>query len=69
MATTWLLNCVDFMIVLARTLASKGVVAVTPPITVVSVVTVVIAPIMIIAVVVPTTIIMVVVMARWVFEA
>jgi hypothetical protein len=34
-ATTWLLNRVNFVIVLMRTLASEGVVAVMPPITVV----------------------------------
>jgi hypothetical protein len=67
--TTWLLNHVDFMIVLVRTLASEGVEAVTPPITVVLVVAVVIAPITMIAVVVPTTVIAVVVAARWVFGA
>jgi hypothetical protein len=33
--TTWLLNRVDFMIVLMRTLASEGVVVVMPPIMVV----------------------------------
>jgi hypothetical protein len=33
--TTWLLNRVDFMIVLTRMLASKGVAVVMPPITVV----------------------------------
>jgi hypothetical protein len=33
--TTWLLNCVNFMIVLTRTLASEGVAAVMPPISVV----------------------------------
>jgi hypothetical protein len=58
-ATTWLLNRVDFMIVLARTLASKGVTAVTPPITVVSVVTVVVS----------TTVVVVVIVARSVFRA
>jgi hypothetical protein len=56
-ATTWLLNCVDFMIVLAGTLASEGVTAVTPPIMVVSVVAVIVAPIMMIMVVVPTTVV------------
>jgi hypothetical protein len=60
-ATTWLLNRIDFMIVLAGTLASKGVAAVMPPITVVSVVTVIVAPVTTIAVVVPTTVIAVVV--------
>jgi hypothetical protein len=34
-ATTWLLNRVNFVIVLTRTLASEGVAAVMPPITVV----------------------------------
>jgi hypothetical protein len=34
-ATTWLLNRVNFVIVLTRTLASKGVATVMPPITVV----------------------------------
>jgi hypothetical protein len=61
MATTWLLNRVDFMIVLTGTLASEGVMAVTPSIMVVSVVTIIIAPVTTIAVVVPTTAIAVVV--------
>jgi hypothetical protein len=34
-ATTWLLNRVNFVIVLMRTLASEGVAAVMPPIMVV----------------------------------
>jgi hypothetical protein len=68
-ATTWLLNRVDFMIVLVRTLASKGITAVTPPITVVSVVTVVVALITTIVVVVPTTVVAVVVATRCVFGA
>jgi hypothetical protein len=34
-ATTWLLNRVNFVIVLMRTLASKGVAVVMPPIMVV----------------------------------
>jgi hypothetical protein len=63
--TTWLLNRVDFMIILTGTLASVGVAAVTPPITVVSVVAVVIAPT--ITVVVLTTVVTVVIMAWWVF--
>jgi hypothetical protein len=61
--TTWLLNRVDFMIVLAGTLAFVVVAAVTPPIMVVSVVTVVVAPIVMITVVVLTMVIVVVVMA------
>jgi hypothetical protein len=61
-ATTWFLNRVDFMIVLAGTLASVGV-------AVVSVVAVVVAPITTVAVVVPTTVVMVIVAARWVFGA
>jgi hypothetical protein len=60
--TIWLLNRVDFMIVLAGTLASKGVAVVTPPITVVLVVAVIIAPVMTIAVVVLITVVAVVVM-------
>jgi hypothetical protein len=52
--TTWLLNHVEFMIVLTGTLDSKGVAAVTPPIMVVSVVAVIIALIMTFVVVVPT---------------
>jgi hypothetical protein len=56
-ATTWLLNRVDFMIVLAGTLASKGVAAVTPPITVDSVVVVIVAPITMVAVVIPTLVV------------
>jgi hypothetical protein len=54
MVTTWLLNHVEFMIVLIGTLDSKGVAAVTPPIMVVSVVAVIIALIMTFVVVVPT---------------
>jgi hypothetical protein len=65
LVTTWLLNRVDFMIVLTRTLASKGVTAVMPPITVVWEVAVVIAPITIIL----TTVVVIVIMARWVFGA
>jgi hypothetical protein len=67
--TTWLLNRVDFMIVLTGTLASIGVAAVTPRITVVSVVVIVIAPITMVVVVVPTTVIIVVIMTWWVFGA
>jgi hypothetical protein len=63
--TTWLLNRVDFMIVFAGTLASEGVAAVLPPITVVWEVAVVVAPITI----VPTTVVTVIVTARWVFGA
>jgi hypothetical protein len=66
-ATTWLLNHVNFMIVLTGKLASVGVAAITPPITVVSVVVVVVAPIA--TVVVLTTVIAVVIVARWVFRA
>jgi hypothetical protein len=69
MVTTWLLNRVDFMIILVGTLASVVVTAVTPPITVVSVVTVVIALITMIAVVVLTMVVVVVVAAQWVFGA
>jgi hypothetical protein len=65
LATTWLLNRVNFVIVLTRTLASKGVATVMPPITVVWEVAVVIAPIMI----VPTMVVAIVVMARWLFGA
>jgi hypothetical protein len=65
LATTWLLNRVNFVIVLTRTLASEGVVAVMPPITVVWEVAVVIAPITI----VPTMVVVIVVMARWLFRA
>jgi hypothetical protein len=67
--TTWLLNHVDFMIILAGTLASVVVAAVTPPIMVVSVVVVVIAPIMTIVVIVLTMVVAVVITARWVFGA
>jgi hypothetical protein len=63
--TTWLLNRINFMIVLTRKLASKGVAAVMPPITVVWEVAVVIAPITIVL----TTVVAIVIMARWVFEA
>jgi hypothetical protein len=65
--TTWLLNRVDFMIVLAGTLASIGVAVVTPRITVVSMVVIVVAPITTVTVVIPTTVITVVIMAWWVF--
>jgi hypothetical protein len=63
--TTWLLSHVDFMIVLTRTLASKGVAAVVPPIMVIWEVAVVIALITIIL----TTVIAIVIMAWWVFGA
>jgi hypothetical protein len=63
--TTWLLNRVNFMIVLSRTLASEDVAAVMPPITVVWEVAVVIAPITI----VPTTVVAIVIMAQWLFGA
>jgi hypothetical protein len=65
LVTTWLLNHVDFMIVLTRTLASEGVAMVMPPITIVWEVAVVIAPITI----VPTMVIAIVVTAWWVFGA
>jgi hypothetical protein len=65
LATTWLLNRVNFVIVLTRTLASEGVAAVMPPITVVWEVAVVVAPIMI----VPTMVVAVVVIVRWLFRA
>jgi hypothetical protein len=68
-ATTWLLNRVDFMIVLVGTLASEGAAAITPPITVVSVVAVIIAPITMVMVVVLTTIITVDIATQWVFRA
>jgi hypothetical protein len=68
-ATTWLLNRVDFMIVLVGTLASVGVTTVTPLITVVSVVAVVVAPITTVTVVVLTIIIAVVMATWWVFGA
>jgi hypothetical protein len=67
--TTWLLNRVDFMIVLAGTLASVVVAAVTPPITIVPVVAIVVALIMMIMVVIPTMVVVVVIMAWWVFGA
>jgi hypothetical protein len=67
MATTWLLNHVDFMIVLVGTLASEGITAVTPPITVVLVVAVIVALITMIAVVVPTMVVAVDVATQWVF--
>jgi hypothetical protein len=62
---TWLLNRVNFMIVLMRTLNSEGIAAVMPPITVVGEVVVVFASITI----VPTTVVAIVIMARWLFEA
>jgi hypothetical protein len=65
LVTTWLLNCINFVIVLTRTLASKGVAAVMPPITVVWEVAVVIVPITI----VPTTVVAIVIMMRWLFGA
>jgi hypothetical protein len=67
--STWLLNHIDFMIVLTGTLASVVIVAVTPPIMIVSVVTVLVAPITMIVVVIPTTVIVVVIAAWWVFGA
>jgi hypothetical protein len=60
-ATTCILNRIDFVIFLAGTVASVGVVVVTSPITVVLVVAVVIAPITTIVVVVPTTVVVVVI--------
>jgi hypothetical protein len=48
LVTTWLLNRVNFVIVLTRTLASEGVAAVMPPITVVWEVAVVVVPITIV---------------------
>jgi hypothetical protein len=67
--TTWLLNRVDFMIILAGMLASVVVVAVAPLIPIVSVVAVVVALITTIEVVISTTVIAVVVTVRWVFGA
>jgi hypothetical protein len=64
-ATTWLLNRVNFVIVLTRTLASEGIAVVMPPITVVWEVAVVVAPIMI----VPTTVVAIAITARWLFRA
>jgi hypothetical protein len=61
--TTWLLNRVNFVIVLTRMFASEGVATVMPPITVVWEVAVVIAPITIVL----TMVIAFVVMARWLF--
>jgi hypothetical protein len=58
--STWLLNHIDFMIVLTGTLASVVIVAV---------VTVLVAPITMIVVVIPTTVIVVIIAARWVFGA
>jgi hypothetical protein len=69
MVTTWLLNHVDFMIILMGMLASIGVAAVTPPMTVVSVVAVVVAPITTVAIVVLITVVIVIVVAQWVFGA
>jgi hypothetical protein len=63
--TTWLLNRVNFVIILTRTLASKGVTMVMPPITVVWEVAVVIAPIMIVL----TMVVAIVVTTRWLFGA
>jgi hypothetical protein len=68
-ATSWLLNRVDFMIVLEGTLAYEGVAAVTPSVMVVLVVVVIVAPIMTIVVVVPTMVFTVVIMTQWVFGA
>jgi hypothetical protein len=67
-ATTWLLNRVDFMIVLAGTLASVVITAVASPITVVLGVMVVVALITTIAVVVLTMVIAIVIAAQWVFR-
>jgi hypothetical protein len=68
-ATSWLLNRVDFVIILAGTLASEGIAAVMPPIMVVSVVTVIISSITMIVVVVPTMVIAVDITTQWVFGA
>jgi hypothetical protein len=68
-ATTCLLNHIDFRIILAGTLASEVVAMVTPPITVVSVVAVVVTPITTIVVVIPTKVIAVVIVTRRVFGA
>jgi hypothetical protein len=57
------------MIVFVGTLASEGVTAVTPPITVVSVVAVIVAPITVVTVVISTMIIAVDIMTQWVFGA
>jgi hypothetical protein len=65
LVTTWLLNRVNFVIVLTRMLASEGVVAVMPPITVVWEVAVVVAPITIIS----ATVVAIVITARWMFGA
>jgi hypothetical protein len=67
--TTWLLNRVDFMIVLIGSFASKGVAEVMPPITVVSVVAVGVAPITTVTVVVPTMVVAVIIATRWEFGA
>jgi hypothetical protein len=61
--TTWLLNRVNFVIVLMRTLTSEGIAAVMPLITVVWEVAVVVAPITIVL----TTVIAIVITARWLF--
>jgi ABC-type hemin transport system substrate-binding protein len=53
------------MIVLMRTLASEGIAAVMPSITVVWEVAIVVAPITII----PTMVVAIVIMARWLFGA
>jgi hypothetical protein len=65
LATTWLLNRVNFMIVLTRMLASEGVAAVMPPITVVWEVAVVIA----LSTIIPTMVVAIIVMAWWLFGA
>jgi hypothetical protein len=65
LVTTWFLNHVNFVIILTRMLASEGVAAVMPPITVVWEVAVVVAPIMII----PTTVVAIVITTRWLFGA
>jgi hypothetical protein len=65
LATTWLFNHVNFVIVLMRTLASEGIAVVMPSITVVWEVAIVVAPITII----PTTVVAIVIMVRWLFGA
>jgi hypothetical protein len=68
--TSRFLDRVDLMVVFTRTLASVITVIIGPPITIISVVTIVfvVAPVVTFTVVVPTTVIGFIVPARWVLR-
>jgi hypothetical protein len=69
--TSRFLDRVDLMVIFTRTLASVITTIVEPPITMISVVTivVVVAPVTTLAVVVPTMVIWFIVPTRWVLRA